>query len=176
MFLYDNSKVSVPLHATLFLKAFHTLLLQNGFWPTSLEFELVVVIFTPNTCLSIIHAENMSYRERSAVNLTWCHLWDANSSSSLQNPQHKALHIPWWSLLHACYLSHSKQIEFLSSYHFNLCQNENIKDSHKLYPPTAMWFSHLLGPVTHTAKGATASLNVFKISFLKAEPASWWHH
>ncbi len=49
------------------------------------------------------------------------------------------------------YLScaYRKQIEFLSSCHFNSCQEMNIKDLHKLRLPTAMWFSHLLGPVTH---------------------------
>lgn len=64
----------------------------------------------------------MAHWERRVANWARFYLRDANSSSLPQVSQHKALRIPWRSRLHPRYLSHSKQKEFLSSHHFNLCQ------------------------------------------------------
>lgn len=113
--------------------------------------------------LNIIHTETV-YSEKEEVQKT---SHGVNTTSS---------HTCACSLMndHPYYLSlgDKKQIEFLSLFHFNICQEENIKDPHKRHPPTAMWFSHLFGPVTQTAEEATALLDVFVMRRLEAEPTS----
>lgn len=100
-------------------------------WSLLLLF-LHVCLFKCSPCRSVA-----LLRERgSAACSARRHLLHSNSTSSLQTSQHKAARIPTMDkiLLHPRYLSHSggKQIEFLSSYHFNSCQ----KGEHQRFSPT----------------------------------------
>lgn len=122
-----------------------------------LLWSLLLLFFTFNASSSAVDAEARAYRQRgSASPLARRQLLASHSSSSLQAWQHEAVHVPSWGrfLLQPRYLScsHWRQIEFLSSYHFNSCQEKNIKDPQQLLPPTAMWL-HICSAQWHTVGG-----------------------
>lgn len=166
------------------LKTCHAFLLtQNAIWPTSLELELVIVIFTLNACLSGGRAEARAYRERgSAAHLAQRRLLASNSSSSLQTAKRKA------PFVHSRIFPDGKDSSS-SSLPEPLAQKTNRifkllsfqlapGKEHQRFSPPSPTHRHVVFTYARpndTLPGETQLLwNVFEGSFLKANRAHLW--
>lgn len=121
------------------------------------------------TCafLSVIHAEaRANWEKQSAAHSAWCCLLDANFWFITSEFHRAALRVfprqKRFSFI-LRYLSHldRKQIEFLSSSHFNSCQERNIKDSRHLQAYPLPCGFHICLAQWHSVNGDAARLNVF---------------
>lgn len=125
--------------ATFPCVAVRGLALWMTLWPTSLEFELVIVIFT----LWSVQKPGLFEKVLQHFLTSPPVLYRSYSSSSLQTlTTPSGSTFPPMGILHPQYLSysHGKQIEFLTSFHFDSCQEKELQR----FSPTSPTHRHVV--------------------------------